>query len=100
MSKPGPTNYNITVTKSHQNSVFGKEKRASLASDNQVPGPGSYKQTLQGNMPIFSMPKGAASTFKISNNPGPGSYDPLHTQDKASSSKMVMGKDAKKPFYD
>ena len=100
MSKPGPTNYNTLPIKEGRHYVFSKDKRHSLANDNQVPGPGTYQQSLKNTLPLFLVPKAATNTFKLSDNPGPGSYAPKEVITTHGAPQMVMPKDSKRPFYD
>ncbi len=48
-------------------------------------------------MPQFSIPK-SGSTVKLSQSPGPGSYDPKLIEASEYNS-IKLGKDERKPFY-
>jgi len=77
LSHPGPERYSYKFTTFDvKSSIFGKEKRASLANDKPIPGPGTYNAKLQNTLPQFSIPKSSVSSIKPISTPGPGSYEP------------------------
>jgi hypothetical protein len=97
MSIPGPDKYNITQGAfEHRSSIFGKQKRASLADESKNPGPGSYSFRYQSTLPQFSIPKSNTSWIRGSSNPGPGSYD----SKVAPANSITIKLEARKPFYD
>jgi len=100
LSHPGPERYNYkTTTFDVKSSIFAKEKRASIANEKPVPGPGAYNAKLQNTLPQFSIPKSNTSSIKPKLTPGPGSYEPK-ISDTNEYNTIRLAKDERKPFYD
>jgi hypothetical protein len=100
VSHPGPEKYDYKLTTFDvKSSIFGKQKRATLADEKLIPGPGAYNAKLQTTLPQFSIPKSNTSFIKPSSTPGPGSYEPKII-DSNEYNSIKLAKDERKPFYD
>lgn len=70
---------------------IGTSQRQSVIDKNtlDIPGPGNYNVESKIDGPAFKM--GSKTSPRLSENPGPGSYDPQPSPTKASSATYKMG---------
>lgn len=73
---PGPGAYDPKDIQNESGPVFGTSNRSSLPKNQATPGPGAYSVgDKASNSPSYTM-SSKIFTKNISNNPGPGQYDP------------------------